>query len=135
MHSYHFDAACDGHIHIDKQFIHPFIKHVVIRFIWFFRYKCFLDESLLQKLRYVVATAGAAVHCVLQEQGIINPTVDPFSGLGHHNKFIEIINALDGLAGEEKITFEAYMLDFLEVGPSQMRTVAEADNDDLQITL
>ncbi|KAG2131624.1 hypothetical protein DEU56DRAFT_757515 [Suillus clintonianus] len=114
MHSYRFDAACF--------------------FFGFLRYEHFLDESLLQKLWYVVATAGAAVHCVLQEQGLINPTVDPFSGLGHHNKFIKIINTLDGLEGEEKITFEAYILDILEVGPLQMRTVAEADNDDLQIT-
>ncbi|KAG1735010.1 hypothetical protein EDB19DRAFT_1910857 [Suillus lakei] len=104
-------------------------------FIWYFRFKKFLGNLPLQSLQYVISTAGAAMHCVLLEQRMPTPSIDPFMGLIHYNKFVEICDALDGLQGEEKVAFETYMLDILKVGPLQMRTVAEADNDDLQITL
>jgi hypothetical protein len=59
------------------------------------------------------------------------PSVDPFTGLVHYNKFIEILEILDNLEGEDKIALENFKLDILEVGPSQMRTVVEGDDDDV----
>lgn len=41
---------------------------------------------------------------------------------------IEIRNTLCGLVGEEKFSFEAYLQDILDVGPSQMRSVTKDDD-------
>jgi len=59
------------------------------------------------------------------------PSVDPFTGLIHYNKFIKILEILDNLEGEDKIALENFELDILEVGPSQMRMVVEGDDDDV----
>ncbi|KAG1886333.1 uncharacterized protein F5891DRAFT_1201213 [Suillus fuscotomentosus] len=128
MHSHHFDP--DGNIHVHSHFDHSFIKHVVIRFIWYLRHETFLGESPLTKINYIIAIAVAAVYCVLQEQRMPMPSIDPFTGLVHYNKFVEVIAVLDGLDGEDKKALESFKLDMLEVGPSQMRTNIEADDDD-----
>jgi hypothetical protein len=121
----------EGNLHIHSRFDHSFIKHIVIRFIWYFRYEHFLGDSPSQKLNYIIALASAATHCVLLEQQMMTPLVDPFMGLVHYNKFIEILEILDNLEGEDKIALENFKLDILEVGPSQMRTVVEGDDDDV----
>ncbi|KAG2753850.1 hypothetical protein P692DRAFT_20870647 [Suillus brevipes Sb2] len=126
MHTYHFNEH--GVLQIDSTFNNPFIKHIVIRFIWYNGYERFLGNSPLQSLINVHALAGAATHCVLLEQRMDKPSVDPFTGLVHYNKFIEIRNTLCSLVGEEKISFEAYLRDILDVGPSQMRSVTKDDD-------
>ncbi|KAG2041582.1 hypothetical protein BDR03DRAFT_979013 [Suillus americanus] len=125
MHSHHFDAG--GILHTHQRFNHPFIKHIIIHFIWYFRYEIFLRDAPLETLNYVIAMAGAAVHCVLLEQQMDSPSVDPFTGLAHYNKFIEIINALAALEGEDKAALEAFKVDICEVGPSQRHT--QPDNE------
>ncbi|KAG1812737.1 hypothetical protein EV424DRAFT_1542000 [Suillus variegatus] len=107
MHSHHFDM--DGNIHVHNRFDHSFIKHVI---------------------NYIIAITVAAVYCVLQEQRMPMLSIDPFTGLVHYNKFVEIIDILDHLDGEDKKALESFKLDMLEVGPSQMRTNTEADDDD-----
>ncbi|KAG1726382.1 hypothetical protein EDB19DRAFT_1833443 [Suillus lakei] len=104
MHAHHFNAS--GNLHIDGHFNHAFIKHVVIQFIWYFGFEKFLGNSPLQSLRYVILTAGATTHCVLLKQRMPKPSIDPFMGLIHYNKFVEICDALDGLQGEEEVAFE-----------------------------
>ncbi|KAG1908812.1 uncharacterized protein F5891DRAFT_974120 [Suillus fuscotomentosus] len=128
MHSHHFDP--DGNIHVHSHFDHSFIKHIMIRFIWYLRHETFLGESPLTKINYIIAIAVAAVYCVLQEQRMPMPSIDPFTGLVHYNKFVEVIAVLDGLDGEDKKALESFKLDMLEVGPSQMHTNIEADDDD-----
>jgi len=59
------------------------------------------------------------------------PSVDPFTGLVHYNKFIEILEILDNLEGEDKIALENFKLNILEVRPSQMCMVVEGDDDDV----
>jgi hypothetical protein len=76
----------------------------------------------LEALDYVIAMGGAAVNCVLLEQRMYSPSVDPFTGLAHFNKFIEILDTLAALEGEDKAALEAFKLDIFEVGPSQKRT-------------
>ncbi|KAG1832540.1 hypothetical protein EV424DRAFT_1342486 [Suillus variegatus] len=128
MHSHHFDM--DGNIHVHNCFDHSFIKHVMIRFIWYLRHETFLGKSPLTKINYIIVITVAAVYCVLQEQRMPMPSIDPFTGLVHYNKFVEIIDILDRLDGEDKKALESFKLDMLEVGPSQMRTNTEADDDD-----
>lgn len=126
MHTYHFNEH--GALQIDNTFDNPFIKHIVIRFVWYNGYEKFLGNSPLQSLINVHALAGAATHCVLLEQRMDKPSVDPFTGLVHYNKFVEIRNTLCGLAGEEKLALEAYLQDILDIGPSQMRSVTRDDD-------
>lgn len=76
----------------------------------------------MEKLNYVIAMASAAVHCMLLKQWMSLPSVDPFTGLAHFNKFIEILDTLTTLEGEDKDTLEAFKLDICEVGPSQKHT-------------
>ncbi|KAG2743042.1 hypothetical protein P692DRAFT_201809348 [Suillus brevipes Sb2] len=66
--------------------------------------------------------ASAAVHYILLKQWMSSPLVDPFTGLTHYNKFIEILNTLAALEGEDKAALEALKLDICEVGPSQKCT-------------
>ncbi|KAG1891935.1 uncharacterized protein F5891DRAFT_986428 [Suillus fuscotomentosus] len=91
MHSHHFDM--DGNIHVHNHFNHTFIKHVMIRFIWYLRHETFLGKSPLTKVNYIIMIVIAAVYCVLQEEWMMMPSIDPFTGLVHYNKFVEIINS------------------------------------------
>lgn len=106
-------------------FNHPFIIHIVIQFIWYFRYESFLGNEPLEKLNYIIVIVGAATHCMLLEQRMPVPSVDPFTGLVHYNKFINIVDTLKGLEGEDKIALEASKRYILEVGPSQMRSAVD----------
>lgn len=128
MHTHHFDE--NNNLHIDSYFDNDFIKHVVVRFVWYYGNERFLGNSPLQSLVNVTAIAGAATHCVLLEQQMDRPSVDPFTGLVHYNKFIEIRKILNGLEGEDKLALETFLLDILDVGPSQIRSVA-GDGDTL----
>jgi hypothetical protein len=61
--------------------------------------------------------ASTAMHCVLLEQWMNKPSIDPFMGLIHYNKFVEICNMLCCLAGEEKLAFKAYLQDIIDIEP------------------
>ncbi|KAG1789802.1 uncharacterized protein HD556DRAFT_1311001 [Suillus plorans] len=111
MHFHHFDM--DGNIHVHHHFDHPFIEHIVIQFIWYLRHKTFLGESPLTKINYIIMIVVTAVHCLV-----------------HSNKFVEIINILDGLDEEDKKALESFELDMLKVGPSQMHSDVKADHHD-----
>ncbi|KAG1758939.1 hypothetical protein EDD22DRAFT_849608 [Suillus occidentalis] len=118
MHTYHFDKH--GVLQIESTFNNKFIKHIIIHFIWYNGYKKFLGNSPFQSLINIHTLAGAATHCVLLEQQMTKPSVNPFTGLVHYNKFVEICNMLCSLVEEEKLTLEAYLQDILDVGPSQI---------------
>jgi hypothetical protein len=106
----------------------------VIRFVWYWGSTSFLDTSSLKAIKNVVGVAGAATHCALYEQAKVQLDIDPFGGKAHSDKFKEIVGAMDGLTGAEKIELEAHLQYVLEIGPSQARGDESSSTSDSGIS-
>ncbi|KAG1882720.1 hypothetical protein F4604DRAFT_1678228 [Suillus subluteus] len=119
MHDFYIDE--NDNIIVHARFKSRFVMANVIRFMWYWSNASFLDTSSLKTIKNVLGVAGAATHCALCEQGMAQLDMDPFGGKAHHDKFKEIIEALDGLTGAEKTDLEQHLRYILEIGPSQAR--------------
>ncbi|KAG1897836.1 uncharacterized protein F5891DRAFT_1191465 [Suillus fuscotomentosus] len=117
MHDFYFDK--NDNIIVHAKFQNQFVMANVIRFVWYWGSTSFLNMSSLKAIKNVIGVAGAAMHCTLYEQAKVQLDIDPFGGKAHSDKFKEIIGAMDGLTGAEKIELEAHLQYVLEIGPSQ----------------
>ncbi|KAG1869860.1 hypothetical protein C8R48DRAFT_671083 [Suillus tomentosus] len=132
MHDFYFDE--NDNIIVRAKFQNRFVMANVIRFVWYWGSTSFLDTSSLKAIKNVVGVAGAATHCALYEQAKVQLDIDPFGGKAHSDKFKEIVGAMDGLTGAEKIELEAHLQYVLEIGPSQARGDESSSTSDSGIS-
>ncbi|KAG2084185.1 hypothetical protein BD769DRAFT_1397704 [Suillus cothurnatus] len=129
MHDIFFDE--NGNMIIRAKFQSHFVMANVIQFVWYWGYASFLGKSPLKAIKYIVAVAGTATHCVLHEQGKHSLEIDPFGGQIHQSKFNEIIDVIDHLTPAEKAEFEQFLQYVLAIGPSQARDNTTSDSDSM----
>ncbi|KAG2116972.1 hypothetical protein DEU56DRAFT_919103 [Suillus clintonianus] len=81
------------------KFENMFIMGIVTRFVWYWGRASFVtdSESLIQRMKFIFAVAGAATNCTLLKQGTFNIFVNPFTGVFHERKFQEILAAFEAL--------------------------------------
>ncbi|KAG1837948.1 hypothetical protein C8R48DRAFT_680181 [Suillus tomentosus] len=132
MHDFYFDE--NDNIIVRAKFQNRFVMANVIRFVWYWGSTSFLDTSSLKAIKNVVGVAGAATHCALYEQAKVQLDIDPFSGKAHNDKFKEIVGAMDGVTGAEKIELEQHLQYILEIGPSQARGDESSSTSDSGIS-
>jgi hypothetical protein len=120
----------NDNIVVHAKFQNRFVMSNIIRFIWYWRFASFLGDSPLETIKYILATAGAATHCSLHEQGREELHIEPFSGPTHRSKFNQILRAIDNLTPAEKAELEQYLEYVVVIGPSQARESGSSSSSD-----
>jgi hypothetical protein len=115
---------------------HPFILHIVIRFVWGIGLGLyeFLDNPR-EQLDFTIAAVGAVAKLALQEQIPHPPVLIPFTQLNGQETFNTILRYIQHLDDEQKATFDNYKSHIACLGESQQQSTAVITQFDTFIAL